>query len=250
MKTMATSAESIQDVQSVVEPETAVVTSTTGDGLTVVDGRASVPAGLEGVPERAFCSDTTITEIALHSSVARIGRNAFHGCTSLATLQLPTSVTRVCEHAFHGCSALTEVTLGDGCVKIGDHAFCDCTSLTTIVLPPSVKEIGWSAFEGTAITHIAIPPTVVKIGGFAFDRCYNLKMVEVPASTEINDQTFDKSTKVLRLPPGRTVREKTQHVDSFKGLGFRPFDRHVRDMSHPPAPPVYKASVYGSEVVM
>ena len=240
MATESMSVLSVHEVQpSALAPasDTGLVASTTSDGLTVVGGRACVPASLEGVPDRAFCGDTTLTDIALHASVARIGRNAFHGCTSLVALELPDAVTRVCEHAFHGCTSLTDVTIGAGCVKIGDHAFCDCASLTSIVIPPSVKEIGWSAFEGTAITHIAIPPTVAKIGGFAFDRCLNLKAVELPASTEVNDQCFDKGTRVLRLPPARPVREKTQHVEGFKGLGFRPFDRHKRDMSHPPPAP-------------
>lgn len=199
--------------------------------LTVQNGRAVIPEGLESVPELAFASDPTITALTIPDTVVRIGRGAFQDCTGLTMLKLPPTVMRISEHAFDGCSALTEVVLPNGVTKVGDFAFRGCTSVRLLTIPPSVREIGWSAFESTAIAHLDIPPTVTKIGGFAFDRCPLLTTVGVPSSTEINETTFGATTRVRRLPPDRDLLEGTQFVAGFSGLGFRPRERALQDMS-------------------
>lgn len=56
-------------------------------------------------------------------------------------------------------------------VAIADYAFAN-SSVTAVVIPPSVKSIGWFAFNGCAsLSSISIPASVTSIGYAAFDGC-------------------------------------------------------------------------------
>ena len=73
--------------------------------------------------------------------------------------------------------------------KIDVSAFSQCKVLKTVNIPNSVKEIGSSAFEGTAIEKIVIPNSVITLGWGAFSECKDLYDVELP-----NNQLSLKNT--------------------------------------------------------
>ena len=60
---------------------------------------------------------------------------------------------------------------------IADHAFAN-SEVTAVVIPPSVKSIGWFAFNGCAsLSSVSIPASVTSIGYAAFDGCNRLTIL-------------------------------------------------------------------------
>lgn len=71
------------------------------------DTRVEVPDMIEGLPVSALdpyaFSDTKVTEVALPSSVERIGRYAFYNCFDLHVFSFHSSLTDIGAGAFTGC---------------------------------------------------------------------------------------------------------------------------------------------------
>ena len=60
---------------------------------------------------------------------------------------------------------------------IADYAFAN-SDVTTVVIPPSVKSIGWFAFNGcSSLSSVSIPASVSSIGYAAFDGCNNVTIL-------------------------------------------------------------------------
>lgn len=61
---------------------------------------------------------------------------------TLKEVAIGSSVTRIGVFAFCGCSALESVTIATGVTSIGDRAFINCSELTRVEIPNSVTSIG------------------------------------------------------------------------------------------------------------
>ncbi len=108
---------------------------------TVPDGVTDIGYGFSG---------SSLTSIAIPSSVTSIGGGAFYGCSSLTSITIPTLVESIGEDAFSGCTSLASVAFPEGLTSIGPYAFNGCTSLATITIPASVESIEDRAFAGCA----------------------------------------------------------------------------------------------------
>ncbi len=64
---------------------------------------------LPSIPEAAFESCSSLTQISIPDGVEKIDESAFRSCTSLQKVYLPLSVNWIKEGAFAYCSALTDV---------------------------------------------------------------------------------------------------------------------------------------------
>ncbi len=89
--------------------------------------------------------EVTIPSTVIHEGdtyhVTSIGKNAFYNCTSLAEVNLPGSIARINEYSFYNCAALTEINIPEGVIEIGNCAFARCEALTSVTLPKSLKKI-------------------------------------------------------------------------------------------------------------
>ncbi len=112
-------------------------------GGNAVEGKLTVPAGVEKINDYAFTDCKTITELEVFEGVKEIGEYAFCA-SSVQTARLPESLTKIGLNAFSSC-ALYSVNLPEGLTEIGKQAFEWCR-LVNVTLPASLQTLGENAF--------------------------------------------------------------------------------------------------------
>ena len=150
----------------------------------------------------AFCLQTRLQNIELHSDIISIGNAAFMGCEALEHIIIPRSVMEIKSDTFDGCISLKSVELHDEITQIGRDAFRHCDALQKIVLPRNLKYL--NSFECCYSLHeIDIPSSVKEIDGFMF--CDNLRKVILHSGVrEIRDYAFRfcKRLATINFPKG------------------------------------------------
>ena len=106
------------------------------------------------VRQYAFYDCKQLREVIFNDGLQKIGWNAFRNCTSLSSIALPSTVTEIGEYAFSFCNKLRDVTFNDGLQKIGAWSLGNCTLLSSIVLPSTLTEIGRESFFNCLIVVI------------------------------------------------------------------------------------------------
>lgn len=148
----------------------------------------SVPQSVKVIEPFAFCLQTRLQNIELHSDIISIGNAAFMGCEALEHIVIPRSVMEIKSDTFDGCISLKKVELHDAITEIGSHAFRHCEALQDIILPQSLQYL--NSFECCySLREIDIPSSVKEIDGFMF--CDNLRKVILHSGVrEIRDYAF------------------------------------------------------------
>lgn len=149
------------------------------------------------MPDKAFDTMKSLTEVVLPENLKTISRRAFSECTSLQTVQIPKNLDAIEEFAFYKCEALNNVDLPNQLTSIGEGAFYNCSSLESIVVPSSVTTLGENTFCNTkslksvkllaniasipdgcfqycVFTDIELSESIVNFGDGAFWACSNL----------------------------------------------------------------------------
>ena len=161
-----------------------------------------------------YLNGKLVTDANISDGVASIGRYSFCGCSSLTSIAIPSSVTSIGVSAFYNCSKLkyneydnakylgntenpyvalikakntsiTDCTINDSTKVIGDYAFWDCRSLTSTEIPNSVTSIGDFAFGNCwKLASIAFGDNsqLTTIGEYAFGNCSELASITIPSS--------------------------------------------------------------------
>ena len=76
------------------------------------------------------CFDNVLfQDVALPSSLVKIGEDAFNYCQYLENVSLPSGLKSICRYAFHNCHNLITVNIPSGIQTIEDMSFCGCYSL-------------------------------------------------------------------------------------------------------------------------
>ena len=135
----------------------------------LLEGKLTVPDGVEMIPPSAFAYCGKLTEIQLGSRLTEIGKNAFTDCSALTSIVIPESVTVIGEYAFADCEKLENVLLGGHVETVGAYAFSAMPALKTITLPNSVRSIGEGAFfNSEALKNVTLGSGVEEISLGAF----------------------------------------------------------------------------------
>lgn len=110
-----------------------------------------------GIGDYAFYGCAGIESVSLNNGLNTIGNAAFARCTNMTSFNMiPRSeIKSFGKDAFMQCEALTTFTVPINVEAIGDYCFQGCKRLTKIELMPeglnpSIKVIGYNAFEGCA----------------------------------------------------------------------------------------------------
>ena len=191
-----------------------------------VEGKITIPDGVEIVPSYAFAYQTGITHIIIPDSVTGIESYAFYNFTGLTSVTMGRGVSSIGEYAFSGCTGLTEinwnalsvknfissnnvfynagtagegvmVTFGESVQKIPEYLFYVEDSsyrpnITSVTIGNSVTSIGRGAFSGcNNLTSVIIGNSVTSIREEAFQNCSSLTSVAIPDSvTRIGMSAF------------------------------------------------------------
>ena len=179
-----------------------VIEKSTG---TVVVGCSSSVIPTDGsitaIGDFAFLG-SSLSKIAIPSSVVSIGREAFRSCPNLTSVRIPKEVTFIDLFAFTDCPGLESITVDKGnpnyyssgnCligVKYGE-VMAGCKN-SVIPTDGSIYYIDAYAFYNcVGLTRIKIPDSVAVIEHSAFYGCVNLKDINIPYGvSEIYDETF------------------------------------------------------------
>ncbi len=175
------------------------------NGLEVTE--LAIPSSVTRIGDYAFAGLRNITSIMVPNSVYYIDQYAFAGCTGLTSITLPDSVSYIGHCAFVGCTGLRSITMPDSLEGIREGAFAGCTGLTSITLPDSVSYIGHCAFVGcTGLTSITLPDNdhCPCIEEYAFAGCTGLTSITLPDRVSIDIGSFADCTGLtsLTLPNG------------------------------------------------
>lgn len=100
------------------------------------------------------------------------------------------------------------------------------SNLSEIKIPDSIKNIGDSAFQGTAITTFDWPDAIPVIGNGTFGGCQKLKNIVIPNSlTDIGDEAFYDCKALTEISIPRSVkflgRDVFYNCRTIKIYGFK-----------------------------
>ena len=211
-----------------------------------------------------FNGNTTITsfnELQYFTGLTTIGNNAFDGCSSLTSIAIPSSLKWVKTESFKNCTSLskvivpdiaawcgiiyegidawaplgnfplgyaqhlysdenteiTELVIPEGVTRIEPMAFRDAKYITSVTIPNSVTFIGEQAFAGMhRLSSIIIPQNVTTIEPFTFWDCQNLTSVTIPEGViTIGDNAFRDCTSLESV----SLPESLKHLGGHSFLG-------------------------------
>ena len=134
-----------------------------GTDATITGGTGYRPVVL--VPEEVYVGTTryTVTAIGDQAFDATIDASA----STISSVAIPSTVHTIGERAFYGCSSLVYVELNHGLYVIKANAFQNAVNLPGIVIPRSVDVIEDGAFSGCSALE------AVEFVGNAANICYD-----------------------------------------------------------------------------
>ncbi len=165
--------------------------------FTFGDGVKTIPAGI-------CCNLTNLTNVAIPTSVTKIGAQAFYS-SGLTELVVPLNVDTVDANAFANLTQLTSVTWNaiDCYIRGYDYNYYSTNSvfgtqsestsaangevpnalITTFTFGNGVKTIpNRLCMNLTALTNIVFPTSVTTIGEYAFYNCAKITELTIPAN--------------------------------------------------------------------
>lgn len=159
-------------------------------------GPVDIPPTITGLPVTAIGDSafvgSTITSLAIPSTLTTIGVGVFDECYNLAAINVDplnavySSVAGVLfnkpQTTLWRCPAgqTGSYVVPATVTNLADEAFFECLGVTNIAFPPSVAGIGSYAFSGSGLTSVSLPSLVTSLGSSAFYGCASLTQVTLP----------------------------------------------------------------------
>lgn len=173
-----------------------------------------VDDGITTIGARTFAGYDKLESVKLPSSLSRIGFRAFADCAALKTVDCSKNIAHV--NSTNVASAARGV-LREDTVYMGMQSFAGTPWVRerfgdfyihqgvlveyygaggVVTVPAGVREIGTSAFEGSAVTGLKLPNTLKVINSFAFNKT-PIEVLELPASvTKVARYAFAQTEKL------------------------------------------------------
>lgn len=177
--------------------------------LTIAEGNQHFTTDANVLYDKAkttiYAVPSSITALAIPTTVTTIGDFAFSECISLNTINVPATISHIGEGVFEGCTSLKVITLNEGLESIGAYAFKGCATAPTMKVPSTVKTIGKEAFAGMVeLNNTKLPDGLTAIADGLYEGCSRLTAVTIPAGvTSIGSKAFSGTVlTTLGLPDG------------------------------------------------
>lgn len=140
----------------------------------------TIPEGVTELSRQCLARSDKLENVALPSTLERIGDCAFGYCPNLTRIDIPESVRWIGERAFCG-SGISSLTLHDGLEGIGEEAFAKMP-ITEITVPDSVKYMGRGVFSKCKnLTSATLSSGLTHIEPRLFEDCSSLKTAVFPS---------------------------------------------------------------------
>ncbi len=160
--------------------------------------------GCTVIPFGAFNHCDALRELSIEADASpfatlTIETNAFSYTPALTRLVLPANTASVNVNAFN---APKTVAFAPGTTAIAANVLYNNRFVTGIELPDGLKEIGTSAFYGTAIGEIELPASLESVGAGAFSNCASLARVAFCGNADavaINVSCFSSSRAIKQV---------------------------------------------------
>lgn len=190
--------------------------------------------GLKNIPDYAF-KDIKLKELALPSSVKKVGKDAFpqsiiairaenlsswlqiEGLENLTNYRLfaldengspifDESGNAIFENRvlYIGEDIPTDIVIPEGVEKIADYAFANLDQVKTVYCSDGLKTIGNNVFSNCMnLSEIRLSEKLAQIGASAFESCAQLKSIYIPSSVEtISEDAFRYCINLRNLEIG------------------------------------------------
>ena len=142
--------------------------------------------GVRTIADEAFSNCPNLEKAVLPNEEIELGNGIFSGCSQLRSVDWNMGTqwtTEIPAGTFSGCVSLKEVYVPKNLSVIGSSAFRFCESLQQFIYETYQS---WS--EKTV--HYGLPPTVRKIGYAAFQDCASLELPSYPSQAKIETDAF------------------------------------------------------------
>ncbi len=193
-------------------------------GYSGVEAEVYIPSSYNGRPvisisDNAFKNNQSVTMVALHDGIRRLGSNSFENCRNLTAIHLPPSIQNIEAETFLNCASLVSFTVPKGVGVIGNAPFRGCESLTDIIVDEEnmlyaagtdgalYNKSGTSLIQfpqGRNTTSFTVPSGVNTLGNYAFSNCVSLTSIVLGnsvrsigcyafANTSVTEMTLSKN---------------------------------------------------------
>ena len=170
-------------------------------GILDIQGEVAIPSSVKRIGSGAFLGYTNLNgELFLHSNVQEIGGAAFGG-TGFESLvvQGGSNLDVIGYQAFWG-SEIKIAIIGDGVSSVGMNAFAGCLSLQEIQLPDSIISIEDRAFTGcNGLKNIFIPENCLSMDTL-FNGSSSSYTPSVYCAAESQPDTWEPDWHVTAFP--------------------------------------------------
>ena len=162
----------------------------------------NLPNRIEILPG-AFCGCSGLKRICHEGDIwiaGKLGHYAFFGCESLRSdIKITENVVR--ENAFKSCYSMEQILLPNG-IEIEKGAFDECRCLRNICYEGDIALLGkisTHAFFNCTSLQSDIKLTEKLVPRFAFMGCHNIKYVDVPDESVIEDSSFAFCNQLVNI---------------------------------------------------
>ena len=164
-----------------------------------------VDDGITTIGARTFAGYEKLESVKLPASMSRIGFRAFAGCKALKTVTAPKKIA----HSYStNVATASRGVIREDTIYMGMQSFANTPWVVEtfgdfyihrdvlveyygnggeVVVPDGIREIGISAFEGSAVTDVKLPETLRVINAFAFNNT-PIRSVALPAALRKADR--------------------------------------------------------------
>lgn len=170
--------------------------------------------GITTIGARTFAGYDKLQSVKLPSSLSRIGFRAFADCTALTSVECPNPIIHVNTTQIGNAA---RGVLRENTAYMGMQSFANTPwvvsaygdfyihkdvlveyygAAANVTVPEGIRQIGKSAFEGSAVKTVKLPGSLKIIESFAFNKT-GLTAVELPASVRKVERYAFAQTEAL-----------------------------------------------------